>query len=151
MQAGAKLCEGMGSQGSRRKAAASHQLSKGNTLGSREVGRFGRKTDKGLFQCTCREGIKWPLTENRNSQMAAATVLQSIPWSREQRLALTWGHWRGPLTRAQSDRTRGNGSTLTKGTAGWDIRKEVLPVRAVRPWPLRVFSKNTSWREMKNC
>lgn len=76
MQAGAKLCEGTGSKGSEGKAAASHQFSKGNAVGSKEVGRFGRKTEranKGLFQCTCREGIKWSLRENRNSKMAAAT------------------------------------------------------------------------------
>lgn len=38
-------------------------------MGSEKVARFERKketADKGLFKCACREGIKWPLTKNRN-------------------------------------------------------------------------------------
>ena len=38
------------------------------------------------------------------------------------------------LTRAWSDRTRGNGFTLTEGSVRLDIGKELFPVRVVWPW-----------------
>jgi len=41
----------------------------------------------------------------------------------------------GLLTRAWSDRTRGDGFRLEEGRLRSDIGKKFFPVRVVRPWP----------------
>lgn len=73
MQAGAQLWEGMGSKGREREAAASCQLSKGSTEGSK-AGRFGRNTRDQVARDR----------EQEQPSGCCHTVLQSIPWCRNR-------------------------------------------------------------------
>lgn len=105
VQAGAQLCEGMGSKGSERKAAASHQFSKGSTVGSK-AGRFGRKTRDQVARDR----------EQEQPSGCCHTVLQSIPWCRNRETG-------SDLGTLQS--TRGNSSTL-RGQGEMGYQQESL-------------------------